>query len=243
MESSLAVAATTIGALLAGVLIGVVAMRAFHRRILAAEVARATATASAAAAATANAELNVLRDALARHETASSITERTGNVAELLGPIRDTLSRYEDMLAGIGRSHAQTAGAIGERLEAVSLAGESLRRETRHLSQALRSSNTRGQWGELQLRRVCELAGMIEYCDFDTQTSVRNDDGLQRPDLVVRMPGGRRLVVDAKAPLVAYLDATSATDDATRARLMSDHAASLRGHVTRLAAKKYWSQF
>jgi DNA recombination protein RmuC len=143
----------------------------------------------------------------------------------------------------MGRSQAQVAGAIGERLDAVAKAGESLRRETQTLANALRSPNTRGQWGELQLRRVCELAGMLAHCDFDAQASVRNDDGMQRPDLVVRLPGGRRLVVDAKAPMAAYLDAATATDDGIRAARMSEHAASLRGHVQRLSAKRYWAQF
>ena len=228
-----------VGALLLGLLVGALLTSALHRRLLTSEIARATATAESRA----SAEAGRLRESLARHETEATLTERTGNVAELLSPIRDTLARYDEVLAQIGRTQAQQAGAIGEKLDAVALAGETLRRETQQLSQALRAPNVRGQWGELQLRRVCELAGMLAYCDFEPQVTVRNDDTTQRPDLVVRMPGGRQLVVDAKAPLSAYLEAVNATDDRTRAARMTEHAAHLRGHVQRLSAKKYWAQF
>lgn len=235
MLDSLALAVT----LLLGLVIGAVVMYAVHRRLLVADVARATADANARS----GVELGIVREALARHEAESSLTARHGNVSELLAPIRDTLVRYDETLSQLGRSQAHVAGATLERLEAVSIAGEALRRETQQLSQALRAPNVRGQWGELQLKRVCELAGMLAYCDFETQATVRNEDGMQRPDLVVRLPGGRRLVVDAKAPLAAYLEASSATDERTRAARMSEHATSLRGHVARLAAKKYWAQF
>ncbi len=235
MMLSVAIAA----ALLVGLALGAGLMYAVHRRLLAADIARATADAQARA----GAELLLVRESLARHEAESSLTARHGNVSELLAPLRDTLARYDETLGRMGQAQAQVAGAIGERLDAVSIAGEALRRETQLLSQALRAPSVRGQWGELQLRRVCELAGMIAYCDFETQTTVRNEDGMQRPDLVVRLPGGRRLVVDAKAPMSSYLEANRATDERARAAHMSDHATSLRGHVQRLAAKKYWAQF
>lgn len=226
-------------AIVTGAIIGAVIMWIAHRRILEADVARARLEAEAIA----NTERAALREALARQETEASLTARHGNVAELLAPIRETLSRYDDVLSQMGRAQAQSAGAIGERLEAVALAGESLRFETQRLSQALRAPSVRGQWGELQLRRVCELAGMLAYCDFEPQVTVRNEDGMQRPDLVVRLPGGRQLVVDAKAPLSAYLEAVAATDDKTRAMHLATHAAHVRGHAQRLAAKKYWAQF
>jgi len=225
--------------LLLGALLGATLTWLVSRRIAAADLARALADAESRAR---GAE-STLREQLARHETEATLTARTGNVAELLSPIRETLARYDEVLAQMGRSQAQVAGAIGERLDAVALAGESLRRETQQLSQALRAPNVRGQWGELQLRRVCELAGMLAYCDFEPQVTVRHDDGVQRPDLVVRMPGGRQIVVDAKAPLSAYLEAINATDDRARAARMAEHAAHLRGHVQRLSAKKYWAQF
>lgn len=239
MSDATTLTVAVVGAMLLGLLVGAWLTWLLHRRLLTSEIARATADAESRA----NGETGRLRELLARHETEATLTARTGNVAELLSPIRDTLARYDEVLAQIGRAQAQQAGAIGERLDAVALAGETLRRETQQLSQALRAPNVRGQWGELQLRRVCELAGMLAYCDFEPQVTVRNDDAMQRPDLVVRMPGGRQLVVDAKAPLAAYLEAVNATDDRTRAARMAEHAAHLRGHVQRLSAKKYWAQF
>ena len=238
-DASLSLALIAVGALLVGLLSGVWLTWAVHRRLLASEVARALADGEARA----RIDAGPLRDALARHEAEAALTLRHGNVADLLSPIRDTLARYDDVLGQMGRSQARTAGAIGERLDAVALAGESLRRETQQLAQALRSPTVRGQWGELQLRRVCELAGMLAYCDFEPQVTVRNDDGVQRPDLVVQLPGGRRLVVDAKAPMAAYLEAIGATDDTVRRARLAEHAAHLRTHVQRLAAKKYWMQF
>lgn len=232
-------ALTVVGALMLGALIGALGMWLAHRRILGTEVARARLETQAVS----HAEVLRLREAVVRQETTADLTERHGNVAELLQPIRDTLSRTNEQLLRIGRAQAESHGAIGERLDAVALVGESLRHETQRLAQALRAPAVRGQWGELQLRRVCELAGMLAYCDFDPQFTVRGEDGVQRPDLVVRLPGNRQLVVDAKAPLAAYLEASSATDDRTRARHLVSHAAQLRLHVQRLAAKRYWAQF
>lgn len=226
-------------AALAGVVIGAFIMWRVHQRLLVTEVARARLETDAAA----RTDMTALRESVARHEAESDLTARHGNVAALLAPIQETLVRYDEVLTQLGRAQAQSAGAIGERLEAVALAGEGLRAETQRLAQALRAPTVRGQWGELQLRRVCELAGMLEYCDFDTQVTVRNADGVQRPDLVVRLPGNRQLVVDAKAPLVAYLEAAASNDDRARSDLLIAHAGHVRSHVQRLAAKKYWSQF
>ena len=222
-----------------GIIAGAFGMWLVHKRVLASEIARASANALAEA----RLREGALRESLARHEAESELTQRHGNIADMLGPIRDTLARYDDVLNSMGQSQARVAGAIGERLEAVAISGEALRRETQNLSQALRAPNVRGQWGELQLKRVCELAGMLAYCDFEPQVTLRNDEGVQRPDLVVRVPGGRQLVVDAKAPLSAYLEAMNATDDRTRASFMSEHAGHLRSHVSKLSAKRYWAQF
>lgn len=229
----------TAAVLLAGMLLGALIMWLVHRRVLSTEVARARLE----TAASVQPEVGRLREALARQEVEASLTARHGNVAELLAPIRDTLARYDAQLSRIGHAQAQSAGAIGERLENVALVSEQLRQETQQLSHALRSPSVRGQWGELQLKRVCELAGMLAYCDFDTQVTVRSEDGVQRPDLVVRLPGNRQLVVDAKAPLAAYLDASAAVDDRARAARMRAHAMHLRNHVQQLSAKRYWAQF
>jgi DNA recombination protein RmuC len=223
----------------AGALLGALVAWTVTRRVARAEQARALSEAQARA----RSEETVLREQLARHEAEAALTARHGNVAELLAPIRDTLTRYDEALGQLGRAQAQIAGQIGERLESVVLSGEQLRRETQQLSQALRAPTVRGQWGELQLRRVCELAGMLAYCDFEPQVTVRGDDGALRPDLVVRLPGERRLVVDAKAPLSAYLEASAAADDRTRAARLSEHAAQVKSHVQKLSAKRYWAQF
>jgi DNA recombination protein RmuC len=227
------------GWLLVGVVLGAIVATLVTRRIARADLGRAVSEAEARAR---QSEMAV-REQLARHEAESALTARHGNVAELLAPMRDTLQRYDEALAQLGRAQAQVAGQIGERLDAVTNAGESLRRETQQLSQALRAPTVRGQWGELQLRRVCELAGMLAYCDFEPQVSVRTEDGLQRPDLIVRLPGDRQIVVDAKAPLTGYLEAMAATDDRTRTARLAEHAAQVRAHVQKLAAKRYWAQF
>lgn len=237
MNNELVVVALLSG--MVGLALGALLMWGVHRRLVVSDVARARLEADALA----RSDMAVLRESVARHEAEADITERHGNVAELLAPIHETLARYNDVLVNLGRAQAQTSGAIGERLEAVALAGESLRSETQRLAQALRAPTVRGQWGELQLRRVCELAGMLEYCDFDTQVTVRNEDGVQRPDLVVRLPGNRQLVVDAKAPLISYLEAAASTDERVRAEHLLAHAGHVRTHVQRLAAKKYWNQF
>lgn len=223
----------------AGAFAGAAVAWLVSRRIAQADLARVLSEADARA----RERETTLREQLARHEAEAALTARHGTMAELLAPIRETLVRYDEALAHLGRAQAQVAGQIGERLEAVVLSGEQLRRETQQLSQALRAPTVRGQWGEMQLRRVCELAGMLAYCDFEPQVTVRHEDGTLRPDLVVRLPGDRRLVVDAKAPLSAYLEATAAGDDRTRAARLAEHAAQVKSHVHKLGAKRYWAQF
>lgn len=223
----------------AGAAVGAACGWLITRRVAGADRARALSEADGLA----RAQEAQLREQLARHEAERQLTARHGNVAELLQPIRETLLRYDEALAQLGRAQAQVAGQIGERLDAVTQGGESLRRETQQLAQALRAPTVRGQWGELQLRRVCELAGMLAYCDFEPQVTVRSGETVQRPDLLVRLPGDRRLIVDAKAPLSAYLEAMAAPDERTRAARLRDHAAQVRAHVQQLAGKRYWAQF
>jgi DNA recombination protein RmuC len=158
-------------------------------------------------------------------------------------PIHDALARMDAKLGEIERERAAARGALDEQLRALAAGQERLRGETGSLVAALRQPQTRGRWGELQLRRVVELAGMTAHCDFVEQVSVAGEEGLLRPDLVVQLPGGRQVIVDAKAPLHAFLDAYEARDETTRTTALAAHARLLREHVRRLSAKAYWDQF
>jgi DNA recombination protein RmuC len=151
-------------------------------------------------------------------------------------PIHDALARMDAQLQRLECERQQARGALDEQLR-------TLAADTRALSTALRQPHTRGRWGELQLRRVVELAGMTAHCDFVEQPSVTTDDGRLRPDMIVQLPGGRQVIVDAKAPLHAFLDASDARDETTRTTQMAAHARLLREHVRRLSAKAYWDQF
>ena len=183
---------------------------------------------------------------LRRTESPSDATS-VDRLGELLDPLRVELERYDQRLTSFDRERAIQFGALSEQLHIVAAASEGLRDETEQLSSALRAPSTGGRWGELQLRRVVELAGMAAHCDFEPQVTLTSEaeDGQTRrlrPDLVVRLPGDRAVIIDAKAPLGAYLDASIATDARERTRLLRAHAAHLRGHVDALARKAYWEQ-
>jgi DNA recombination protein RmuC len=169
------------------------------------------------------------------------LARRQSAVAELVRPVHDGLARLDARLGDLERARAASQGELREQVRALGEAQAQLRLETARLSQALRNPAARGRWGEVQLRRVVELAGMSAHCDFAEQAT--SADGRQRPDLVVRLPGGRQVVVDAKAPLSAYLDAMHAADETTRRARLADHARSVRGHVAALSRKAYWEQF
>jgi len=177
----------------------------------------------------------------ARQASVADLEARQRAVAELVAPLRQTLDQVGGALQAV---EVARAGAYEGLLTQVRALGEGQREltgRTQALVDALRAPQTRGRWGEMQLRRVCELAGMLEHCDFVEQA--RLDDGRLRPDLLVRLPGGKVIVVDAKAPLHAYLAATEAGDAAQRDGHLRDHARQVRDHVTKLAAKQYWGQF
>ena len=176
-------------------------------------------------------------------EGAAHAEQREQTIASLLLPVRELLSSYDARLTQLDRDRTEALGQVAERLLQVHSVSDRLGRETRDLVQALRSSSTRGRWGELQLQRVVELAGMLEYCDFETQVTMATDTGVQRPDMIVRLPGGSSIVVDAKAPLEGYLAAMDATDDAVRLAALDRHAKQLRNHITALSDRAYWRQF
>jgi DNA recombination protein RmuC len=173
----------------------------------------------------------------------SELEQRQAAIAQLLGPLSETLVRYETGLKQIELERKGAYEGLSEKVSQLSTGNEQLRRETRNLVTALRSPQTRGRWGEIQLRRVVEMAGMLAHCDFDEQVSSITDDGRLRPDMVVHMPGGRDMVVDAKVPLDAFLQLIDADDDDARALFQASHARQLRTHVDQLAKKEYWKQF
>lgn len=178
-------------------------------------------------------------DVLAKSQT--SLLELT---EAKLAPIKETLTRFELQARQLEEKRAREVTAIGERLREVAQGQEKLRTETGSLVTALRSPHVRGRWGEMQLKRVVELAGMLEYCDFRTQESTRDGDGgLLRPDLVVKLPGGKTIVVDSKVPLDAYFDAVNTDDVELKRAHLTRHAAQLREHIGKLGQKRYWRQF
>jgi DNA recombination protein RmuC len=179
---------------------------------------------------------NVQKDAL------GELGKRQQALDELIKPIRDTLAQVDVKLGQHDRSQVQIRSEITTLLKGLNENQDRLRAETHNLVRALRTPNVRGRWGEMQLRRVVELAGMLDYCDFVEQPSLSSEFGRQRPDLIVKLPGGRTVVVDAKVPLEAYLDAQEAGDDVTRAQRMTAHARQMRDHITKLGAKSYWEQ-
>jgi DNA recombination protein RmuC len=161
-----------------------------------------------------------------------------------LAPIKETLARFDEQARTLEQTRLTAIAGVGEQLRAVAEGQSRLQKETGSLVTALRAPHVRGRWGEVQLKRVVELAGMVAYCDFVEQASERDAEGrLLRPDLVVKLPGGKSLVVDSKAPLEAFLDAAEAEDDDARRAHLARHARLVREHMTRLGQKRYWQQF
>ena len=173
----------------------------------------------------------------------SELARREQAVKQLVEPLTRTLDQVKVELTTAEKARLTGEAALGEQVRAMRESSDLLRTETSQLVTALRSSQVRGRWGEIQLRRVVESAGMVEHVDFVEQDQVRTDDGPLRPDLVVRLSGGKNVVVDAKVAFLGYLDASQATDDAVRAERMAAHARHFRRHIDDLAAKRYWDQF
>ncbi len=168
---------------------------------------------------------------------------REQSVRAMVEPIAQTLERVRAEVGAAERARAAGQAALAEQVLQMRSASEALRGETAQLVTALRAPQVRGRWGEVQLRRVVEAAGMLPHVDFVEQEQARTDDGLLRPDLVVRLAGGKQVVVDAKVAFLGFLEAAQASDEPTRAARMADHARHVRRHVDQLAAKAYWDQF
>jgi DNA recombination protein RmuC len=174
-------------------------------------------------------------------EAKGDLDKRQQAVEQLVAPLKDQLGRVDAQLLRLDQERRESRGRLEAQLRTLTETGEKLRTETGALVTALRKPNARGQWGQMQLRNVVELAGMLRHCDFAEQSSLAGDETAMRPDLIVSLPGGKRVVVDAKAPLQGVLDAYEARDEEERARHLRDHARLLRKHVKALADKAYWS--
>ncbi len=176
-----------------------------------------------------------------RAGAAADIEQRKVAIEHLLAPMQKTLGEVDRELRESERRRIESSAQLLQRIASLDTAGQDLRAQTGRLVDALKRPGVRGRWGELQLRRVVELAGMIQHCDFDEQRTVTNGDGdrRMRPDVIVRLPGGKHVVVDAKAPLDAYLRALEAPDETSRQALLCEHAKQVRAHVSQLSAKGY----
>ena len=177
-------------------------------------------------------------DALARNNEAFLALAQT-----TVAPVRESLERMDGKIQDLEKSRAGAYATLTEQVRSLIQTQSQLRAETGKLVTALRSPAARGHWGEVQLRRVVEMAGMLDHCDFLTQASVATENGRLRPDLVVQLPAGKTIVVDAKTPLAAYLESIEAPDEDTRKARLADHARQVRTHVTALGRKSYWEQF
>jgi DNA recombination protein RmuC len=177
----------------------------------------------------------------ANTRAAGELDTRKAAVEHLVEPLRETLARVELQLRESDAARVRSAAALSEQLSIARQSSDQLRDQTQALVTALRRPEARGRWGEMQLRRVVELAGMCARCDFDEQVTVTTDDGPLRPDMVIRLAGGKNIVVDSKVSLAAYLEAAETTDGDVRETRLRAHARHLRDHVDRLAAKTYWT--
>lgn len=172
-----------------------------------------------------------------------AVEQRSLALEQLVVPLQQSLLKMDERLDQVERSRIAMSATLAEQVRQLSFAQEALRQETTVLSRALRQPGARGRWGELQLKRVAELAGMLEYCDFEQQVALQQKtESLQRPDMIVRLPQGRRIAVDAKVPLSAFLQAESASDEAVRAEQLREHAKSVRQHVVSLSRRAYFEQ-
>jgi DNA recombination protein RmuC len=167
---------------------------------------------------------------------------RQQELGTLVTPIKDTLSQVDAKLKEVEKARVDDSASMRSLLGLVGHTQQQLQHETQNLVRALRSPGVRGQWGEVQLRKVVELAGMLQHCDFDQQPTLVSDTGRMRPDMTINLPGGRTIVVDAKAPLEAFLDAQAATEDGVRSGRLADHVRQVKDHVAKLGAKAYWDQ-
>ena len=164
-------------------------------------------------------------------------------VSDMVAPVRDSLNKVDAQIQQMEVARGDAYGELRSQVQSLITTQKELQSQTGNLVRALRTPNVRGRWGEIQLRRVVEIAGMLPYCDFTEQESVTTETGRLRPDLIVKLPGGKHVVVDAKTPLQAFLEAFETTDEDARRVCLANHARQVRDHMNTLSGKKYWEQF
>ena len=189
--------------------------------------------------------LEIAQETLKRFQSDAKgdLEARQKAVADLVTPVRESLSKVDAQIQQMEIARGEAYGDLKAQVQSLIITQKELQSETGNLVRALRTPNVRGRWGEIQLRRVVEIAGMLSYCDFAEQETVTADTGRLRPDLVVNLPGGKKVVVDAKTPLQAFLDAFETTDEDTRRACLANHARQVRDHIETLSDKRYWEQF
>lgn len=189
--------------------------------------------------------LRLSAENMKKHQASASSTlaEKEKAFESMIVPIKQALEKTEKQISNIEKDRKQSYGALSQHLKTMAETQQALQLETRNLVSALSRPEIRGQWGELTLKRLAELAGMVNHCDFYEQTETEGEDGKLRPDMLVKMPGGREIVVDVKTPLDAYLRATNSQDEKEQKLLLSKHSKNVKERVRELASKKYWSQF